>query len=37
MREVLLKLSDGFDLAIKPLTHLSTHYLGLIKDRIFLQ
>ena len=37
MREVLLKLSDGFDLAVKPLSHLSTHYLGLIKDRIFLQ
>jgi hypothetical protein len=37
MREVLLKLSDDFELAVKPLSYLSTHYLGLLKDRIFLQ
>ena len=37
MREVLLKLSDDFELAVKPLSYLSTHYLGLLEERIFLQ
>jgi hypothetical protein len=37
MREVLLELSDDFELAVKPLSYLSTHYLGLLKDRVFLQ
>jgi hypothetical protein len=37
MRDVLLKLSNDFELAVKPLSYLSTHYLNLLKDRIFLQ
>jgi hypothetical protein len=37
MREVLLKLSADFELVVKPLSYLSTHYLGLLKERIFLQ
>jgi hypothetical protein len=34
---VLEKLSEAFTLAVKPLTHLSTHLLGPMKDRVFLQ
>jgi hypothetical protein len=37
VREVLLKLSEDFELAVKPLSYLSTHYLGLLKNRVFLQ
>ncbi len=34
---VLEKLSETFTLAVKPLVHLSTHVLGPMKDRVFLQ
>jgi hypothetical protein len=37
LHEVLLSLSEKFDLAEKPLTFMSQHYLGLLKENLFLQ
>jgi hypothetical protein len=34
---VLLLLADKFSLAAKPLSFMSSHYLGLFKNRLFLQ
>jgi hypothetical protein len=37
LNQVLSQLSEKFILATKPLSYLSTHYLGLFKERLFLQ
>lgn len=34
---VLSRLSDNFELAVKPLSYLSTRYLGLARDQLFMQ
>ena len=35
--QVLMQLSEKFILAAKPLSYLSTHYLGFFKEQLFLQ
>ncbi len=37
LSQVLEKLSEVFTLAVKPLTHLSTHVLGPMRERVFLR
>ena len=37
LNEVLMQLSENFTLATKPLTLMTSRYLGFIKDKLFLQ
>ncbi len=37
LHPVLSELAENFHLATKPLSFMSSHYLGLFKDRLFLQ
>ncbi len=37
LNQVLMQLSEKFILATKPLSYLSTHYLGFFKEKLFLQ
>jgi hypothetical protein len=37
LNQVLMQLSEKFTLAAKPLSYLSTHYLGFFKEQLFLQ
>jgi hypothetical protein len=37
LQQVLLSLSEKFDLAEKPLNFMSQHYLGFLKESLFLQ